>query len=156
MDPRAERAKSLFEGGYNCAQSLLLAFASDIGLDEKTAAALASSFGGGMGRLREACGALTASFMVLGLVYGGYPPGDDAAKASHYRRVQELAAAFREANGALLCRELLGRPAGPDHYVPDARTPEYYAKRPCAGIIARAAEALAGYLDANPPLHCSS
>lgn len=150
MDPHAQRAKALFESGYNCAQSLLLAFAPDVGLDENTAAALASSFGGGMGRLREVCGALTASFMVLGLRYGGYPPNDDAAKAGHYRRVQELAAAFREDNGTLLCRELLGRPAGPDHYVPDSRTPEYYAERPCSGIITRAAAALAAYLESHP------
>lgn len=149
MDPRAERAKTLFESGYNCAQSLLLAFAPDAGLDEKTAAALASSFGGGMGRLREVCGALTASFMVLGLIYGGCSPGDTGAKAEHYRRVQELAAAFREANGTLLCRELLDRPPGPDHYVPQERTPEYYAERPCASIIARAAEALADYLNSH-------
>ena len=155
MESHAARAKGLFQKGYNCAQSLLLAFASDVGLDERTASALSSSFGGGMGRLREVCGALTASFMVLGLVYGGYPPGDDAAKAEHYRRIQEMAAAFREANGALLCRELLGRPSGPDRYVPDARTAEYYAKRPCADIIARAAEALANYLDTHPPFNHS-
>lgn len=151
MDSHAERAKTLFEKGYNCAQSVLLAFAGDAGLDEKTASALASSFGGGMGRLREVCGALTASFMVLGLVYGGYPPGDDNAKAEHYRRVQQLAGTFRDANGTLLCRELLGRPPGADHYVPDARTSDYYAARPCTGIIVRAAEALAVYLAANRP-----
>lgn len=150
MDIHAERAKALFENGYNCAQALLLAFAPDAGLDEKTAAALASSFGGGMGRLREVCGALTASFMVLGLVYGGYPPNDRQAKAEHYRRVQELAAAFREANGSLLCRELLGRPDGPDYFVPDARTKEYYAGRPCADIIVQAAGILADYLAAHP------
>lgn len=151
MDPRAERAEALFKNGYNCAQSLLLAFGPDVGLDEKTAAALASSFGGGMGRLREVCGALTASFMVLGLVYGGYPPDDTQAKAEHYRRVQEVAAAFRQANGTILCRELLDRPAGPDRFVPEERTPEYYAKRPCASIIAQAAGTLAAYLSANPP-----
>lgn len=150
MGLRAERAKTLFESGYNCAQSVLLAFGPDAGLDEKTAAALASSFGGGMGRLREVCGALTASFMVLGLIYGDYPPNNTQAKAEHYRRVQELAAAFCKANGTLLCRELLDRPAGPDHYVPQERTPEYYAERPCASIIANAAETLADYLSAHP------
>lgn len=150
MDSHAEHAKALFESGYNCAQSVLLAFAPETGLDEQTASRLASAFGGGMGRLRETCGALTASFMVLGMVYGGYPPGDDASKAELYRRVQELAGRFREAHGTTLCRELLGRPDGPDHYVPEARTPEYYGKRPCAGIITRAAEMLAVYLEENP------
>lgn len=150
MDERALRARELFESGWNCAQSLLLAFAEDAGLDEKTAARLASSFGGGMGRLREVCGALSASFMVLGLVYGGYPPCDSEQKAAHYKRVQELAASFRERRGTLLCRELLGKPEGPDSFVPAERTPEYYAARPCADIIAEAAEALAAYLRENP------
>ncbi len=150
MDAHALRARELFESGWNCAQSLLLAFTEETGLDEKTAARLASSFGGGMGRLREVCGALSASFMVLGLIYGDYPPDDGGQKAAHYMRVQELAAVFRERRGTLLCRELLGKPEGADHYVPSARTPEYYAARPCAAIIEEAAGALAAYLRENP------
>ncbi len=144
------RAKELFESGWNCAQAVLLAFAPVTGLPDELAARLASSFGGGMGRLREVCGTASASFMVLGLVYGGYDPRDREAKAAHYQRVQELAAGFRERNGSLVCRDILRRPKGPDGARPDARTAEYYAARPCARIVAEAAEALAAYLAAHP------
>ncbi len=149
-DPYAARARTFFETGWNCAQSVLLAFAPDLGLTEETAARLASPFGGGMGRLREVCGALTASFLVLGLRYGGYPPDDRAAKAAQYQRVQELAEGFRARRGTILCRELLGRPEGAEHYVPETRTPAYYAARPCATIVEEAAEALAAYLERTP------
>lgn len=150
MEEHAARARALFESGYNCSQAVLLAFAAETGLPDEQAARLASSFGGGMGRLREVCGTLSASFMVLGLVYGGYDPRDRGAKAAHYRRVQELAAQFRERNGSLICREILRRPKGPDDPRPDARTAEYYAARPCAAIAAEAAAALAAYLAAHP------
>jgi len=150
MDEHAARARALFESGYNCAQAVLLAFAPETGLPDEQAARLASSFGGGMGRLREVCGTASASFMVLGMVYGGYDPKDREAKAALYRRVQELAAQFRERNGSLICREILRRPKGPDDARPDARTPEYYASRPCAAIVAEAAAGLAAYLAAHP------
>ncbi len=152
MEIHALRARENFKKGYNCAQSFLLAFTPEAGLDRGTAARIASSFGGGMGRLREVCGAVSGMFMVAGLLYGGYPSDDDGAKAAHYKRIQKLAAAFRERYGTLLCRELLGLPEGPDHYVPSPRTSEYYARRPCEDIIAGAAEILAAYVEEHPPL----
>ena len=145
-----ELAENNFLAGYNCAQSVLLAFAEDLGLDGDFALRLTSSFGGGMGRLREVCGAVSAILMAAGLVYGYTAPGDDGAKAAHYARVQALAEAFRREHGSILCRELLGR-AGPESPVPEARTAAYYAGRPCAALVGSAAEIFETYLAEHPP-----
>ena len=139
MDGHSEAAGALFEQGYNCAQSVFAAFCDETGLDTDTALRLSSSFGGGMGRLREVCGAVTAMFMVAGLRFGYASPEDDAAKAEHYRLIQSLAREFREKNGSLICRDLLGLPAGADEPVPAARTQAYYDSRPCAGLVMCAA-----------------
>lgn len=135
----AEKAQAFFLEGYNCAQSVMLAFADDLGLDLETAARLASSFGGGMGRLREVCGALSASFMILGLREGYSSPTDDDAKGRQYARVQEIAAQSRAIHGTILCRDLLGLAEGPDQPTPSKRTAEYYATRPCERCIGDAA-----------------
>ena len=145
-----ELAENNFLAGYNCAQSVLLAFAEDLGLDGDFALRLSSSFGGGMGRLREVCGAVSAILMAAGLVYGYTAPGDDGAKAAHYARVQALAEAFRREHGSILCRELLGR-VGPESPVPEARTAAYYAGRPCAALVGSAAEIFETYLAEHPP-----
>ena len=137
---RPEKAAALFEQGYSCSQSVLLAFEEVTGLSEELAARLSAPFGGGMGRLREVCGALTGAFMVLGLIYGSADPRDRAAKTALYRMVQELARRFREENGSIICRELLGCSV-PSSPVPEARTASYYAKRPC-GEMVRCAAAL--------------
>ncbi len=79
----------------------------NLGLDLETALRLSSSFGGGMGRLREVCGAVSGMFMVAGLKYGYSDPHDKPAKAEHYKRIQDLAAEFRDENGSIVCRELL-------------------------------------------------
>lgn len=140
MTDHGKRAEELFRQGYNCAQSVLLAFGDMTGLDDDTAAKLASSFGGGLGRLREVCGAVSGAAMVLGLLRG-YAATDDAqAKREHYQLIQEFARRFREENGSIVCRELLqgtGASAGGD---PEARTDAYYQKRPCAELVRRAAE----------------
>ena len=111
-----ELAENNFLAGYNCAQSVLLAFAEDLGLDGDFALRLSSSFGGGMGRLREVCGAVSAILMAAGLVYGYTAPGDDGAKAAHYARVQALAGArlhpLPGASGQ--SRPGVPRPGGPD------------------------------------------
>lgn len=145
---RAEIALQNFTDGKNCAQAVLLAFSDLTGLDEQTALRLASSFGGGMGRLREVCGAVSAMFMVAGLVYGSDNPTDKAAKTADYARIQALAARFREKNGSLLCRELLAEPDTSP--TPADRTAEYYQKRPCALLCADAAEIMAEYLQEHP------
>lgn len=139
---RAARAKNYFYEGYNCAQSVLLAFSQECGLSRETALLLSSSFGGGMGRLREVCGAVSAMFMAAGLCLGYQDPRDGGAKARHYERIQRMAARFRQENGSYICRELLSLPQGPDAPRPAERTPEYYRRRPCADLIYSAARIL--------------
>lgn len=139
-------ARGFFERGYNCAQSVFGAFCDVTGLDFKTAVKLAAPFGGGMGRLREVCGAVSAMFMVAGLKYGYTDPKDADAKAEHYKLIQTLAEKFREENGSIICRELLGLPGGPDSPEPEARTEAYYKNRPCAEYVAFAARTLENLL----------
>ena len=147
---KAAKARELFMEGYNCSQSVFGAFAEDIGLDFETAMKLSSSFGGGMGRLREVCGAVSAMFMIAGLIYGYSDPGEYNLKAQHYKRIQELATEFKKKHGTIICRELLGLTVeGADDPLPEKRTSEYYAKRPCPDIIASATEIIAGYIDTN-------
>lgn len=145
-----ERAEQNFLSGYNCAQSVLLAFADDLGLEPEFALRLASSFGGGMGRLREVCGAVSGILMAAGLFYGYSSPNDDEAKATHYALVQELAGRFRAEYGTILCRELLGR-KGAEAPVPEKRTEAYYAQRPCARFVGGAARILEEYMAEHPP-----
>ena len=104
----SKKAGELFREGYNCAQSVFCAFADDLGLDFETALKLSSSFGGGMGRLREVCGAVSAMFMIAGLKYGYTTPNNDNIKAEHYTRIQKLAEEFKKRNKTIICRELLG------------------------------------------------
>lgn len=140
---RSERARELFLQGYNCSQAVVLAFCDVTGLDEQTALRLSSSFGGGMGRLREVCGTASGMFLVAGCLWGPTDPADRAAKAEHYALIQEMARRFRErSGGSIVCRELLGA-AGRDHApVPTERTPEFYRKRPCLQLVSDAAEIL--------------
>lgn len=147
---RRDRAEAYFLEGYNCSQSVALAFADLVPVERKQLAALASSFGGGMGRLREVCGACTGAFIILGLLYGCDGPTAGPEKAEHYARIQGLAKAFAEKNGSFICRELLGRQAKYDTPVPDARTKEYYAARPCAALVGCAAELTEQYIREHP------
>lgn len=134
----ASRAKENFLKGYSCAQSVLLAFAQPLGMTEETALLLSSSFGAGMGRLREVCGALSSLLMIQGLLEG-YTEPDKDAKAAHYARVQALAARFREEMGSIICRDLLGGENVSTQPVPEARTAAYYAARPCLKAVECAA-----------------
>ena len=145
-----EKAVENFLAGYNCAQAGFLSFAEDLGLTEDFALRLASSFGGGMGRLREVCGGVSAILMAAGLLYGYAAPDDDRAKAAHYALIQDLAEEFRRENGSIICRELLGR-EGPEAPVPEKRTAAYYAQRPCARLVGSAAAILERYMAAHPP-----
>lgn len=139
---RRERAMSLFESGYNCTQSVVLAFSDLLDLPEETLAQLVSAFGGGMGRLREVCGSMSGVFFVTGMLYGYHEPKDFEGKKALYAKVQELACRFEEQNGSIVCRELLGLDHRRDEPVPQERTPEYYRKRPCKELIGCAAEIL--------------
>ena len=142
MNDHAKRAQELFYAGCNCAQAVFCAFAEDMGLDLDTAARLASSFGGGLGRLRELCGALSGAELALGMLRGYSDVTDPARKAEHYARVRELAERFRAQNGTILCRELLKGVETTPGGVPEPRTPEFYARRPCLRLVGEAAAIL--------------
>lgn len=151
--PRGQRAMGFFLDGYNCTQAVVLAFADLIGMDEKTLLRMSSSFGGGMGRLREVCGAVSGMFLVAGFLYGYDTPGaaGQQEKAEHYARIQELAGEYRAVNGSIVCRELLGLGTkGADAPTPEQRTPEYYKKRPCGQVIGIAATIMEKYVEAHP------
>ena len=144
---RGNKAAELFVEGYNCAQSVAMAFSDVTGLDEKTSARLISGFGGGMGRLREVCGAVSGMFFVLGTLYG-YDSPDDEKKKQLYTDVQALAAKFREENGSIICREILKNP--PSDPNPSPRTAEYYAVRPCARMVYAAAVLMEEFIAEHP------
>lgn len=136
---RAEQAKAYFTSGYNCAQSVYMAYADLFGIESKQAAIIAAPMGGGMGRLREVCGACSASFLIAGLAIPCDEPSDMQAKKECYAMVQRLAERFREENGSIICRELLGLSEKKDSPTPSPRTTEYYKKRPCAELVYLAA-----------------
>ncbi len=146
METHAEKAGKLFAAGHNCAQSVFCAFGDVHGLEPELARRISSSFGGGMGRLREVCGALSGIFMVIGVLYGGYDGNDLAAKSRHYAIIQELAGKFRAKYGTLLCRDILGLPEGTSKPEPEPHDPAYLARRPCPGCIACAADILDEFL----------
>lgn len=141
-----ELAQKNFEGGCNCAQAVLLAFSDLTGLDEQTAMKLSASFGGGMGKLREVCGAVSGMFMAAGMILADGEIPTQEAKAAHYARIRDLAARFKEENGSYLCRELLdGIPTSSDP-APEERSPKYYKQRPCGELCRCAAELLDQFL----------
>lgn len=147
MGEKAQKAKDLFEQGYNCSQAVFGAFAEDLGIDFDVALKLSSSFGGGMGRMREVCGAVSGMLMVAGIKYGYTSPSDDISKADHYRLVQELANKFKEKNGSIICRELLNLRVKTDSPEPSQRTTEYYKTRSCADFVYDAAEIIENYMN---------
>ena len=148
MDHR-ELAGDLFVNGCNCAQAVVVAFCDDMGLSREFAAKMASSFGGGMGRMREVCGAVSGMLMVAGLLYGYDEPGEkDCRKKEHYALVQELAGKFREEAGSIVCREILKNP--PSDPNPTPRTVEFYKTRPCARMVMLAAGILDAYMETHP------
>ena len=142
-------ATQYFLDGYNCSQAVFLAFAPELGMDRDAAARLSSSFGGGMGRMREVCGAVSGMLLVAGLLYGYSDPGPgDKDKMAHYQLVQHLAGQFRERYGSIICRELLDNP--PSDPAPTPRTAEFYKTRPCARMVIAAAEILDNYIREHP------
>lgn len=145
MTDREKQALANFAAGHNCAQSVLMAYADVLGLTAAQAAMVSVGFGGGMGRLRLHCGAFSAAVMLAGAL-----EGDEGARKEHrpqtYARVQEIHRQFVEKNGTVSCAELLGRAGVPENPTPEERTPEYYAKRPCARIIRSACQIIDGML----------
>lgn len=140
IEDRAKLALHLFENGYNCSQSVFMAYADLYDLDRETAAKLTSSFGGGMGRLREMCGAVSGMFMVLGLHYPATDVTDKKAKIINYEAVQRTAKEFKEELGSYICADLLKIKRQPEEVTPSERNARYYALRPCSRCVAIAAE----------------
>ena len=141
-------AAQLFLDGCSCSQAVMAAFCDVTGMDRSTALRLAAPFGGGIGRMREVCGAVSGMMMVVGLLYGFEPSQGSAAKAAHYHLVQELAEQFRQQAGSIICREILKNPPADPN--PSPRTAEYYASRPCARMVMLAAEILDRYIAEHP------
>ena len=136
MTTNPEKAANNFENGYNCAQSVFMVYSEKFGIGTETALKLSSSFGGGMGRLREVCGAVSAMFMIAGLAKGYTENNNDDIKGKHYQLIQTLAQKFKEKHGTIICRELLGLDRYENSsFIPTKRTPQYYKERPCKEFI---------------------
>lgn len=137
LEARVQKAKDNFKAGYNCCQAVVLAYNDIIGLDQETAASVSSGFGGGMGRMREVCGSVTGMFMIAGFVSPATDPTIKTDRTANYAMIQELAGEFRQENGSIVCKELLGLSpiAGPESPEPSDRTREYYKKRPCEELV---------------------
>ena len=146
--PRAERAEALFRSGYNCSQAVAMAFSDLINTDEKTVARLTSGFGGGVGRMREVCGCILGMTFVMSALYGYDDTSDAKAKAALYGEIQGIAEKFRDENGSIVCRELLGlSPKDIPSPTPEKRTQEFYKKRPCAELVYISARNLEEYIN---------
>ena len=148
IEERVAKARRLFkEEGYNCCQAVVLAYNDVFGIDDDTAAALSSGFGGGMGRMREVCGSVSGMVMLAGLMAPAADPSVKVDRTRNYALVQEMADEFRAMNGSIVCKELLGLvPMGSgaaavakESPEPSDRTPEYYKKRPCEELVGIAA-----------------
>ena len=146
---RGMKAAELFLQGYNCAQSVAVAFSDILNLDESFCAKAVSAFGGGMGRLREVCGAVSGMVFVISLLYGYDDPQDADGKKALYALVQQLAEEFKAENGSIICLEILDNP--PTDPNPSPRTAEYYRQRPCARMVLTAGQILDRYIAAHPP-----
>lgn len=140
MSTCPEQATEHFRSGCNCAQAVLLPFADRFGLDPRTAMRLTAGLGGGLGRLREVCGAVSGMALVLGLEQGNEDPRDAAARAKTNANVQRLARLFRERHGSIVCRELLALEpgGGPPSSDPESGTGSAYRRRPCVEYVADA------------------
>jgi len=146
---RQQSATDNFHQGYNCCQAVLLAFSDILNTDQETLKTIASGFGGGMGRLREVCGAFSAMVMMAGFISPAADPSIKEDRTKNYALVQQFAEKFKELNGgSIVCRELLGlaKNAAKESPVPSDRTADYYKKRPCPIIIGNAAKIIAEYL----------
>ena len=145
---RQELAAQYFMEGYNCAQAVIMAYADTLKLEPGFCAKISSSFGGGMGRMREVCGAVSGMLMVAGLLYGYDGPEEGEVKKAHYACVQALAEEFRNSNGSIICREILKNP--PSDPTPTPRTKSFYEQRPCVRMVMEAVRIMDEYLETHP------
>ena len=154
MSKHSEIAADLFKQGYNCSQAVFSAFCDETGIDRDTALKISSSFGAGMGRMREVCGAVSGMFMVAGALYGYNNSDAKDEKKEHYRLIQDMGERFRQINGSIVCRELLGlKKEGTDSPAPAPRTKEYYKKRPCVEMVRCAAQIMDDIIDEKKSGH---
>lgn len=145
-----EKAIELFREGYNCSQSVFTAFAYRFGIDEETAKKISAGLGGGVGRMREVCGAVSGAAMVIGSICSATQGKDSESKQRNYELVREFADRFTKRNGSVICRELLGLDVKMENSAqPESRTAEYYKKRPCVELVGDAAEILAEIIKEN-------
>lgn len=144
-----ERARELFLEGYNCSQSVFIPFCDRFGIDESTAKKISAGLGGGLGRQREVCGAVSAASMVLGDIIAAQQGADQESKRKNYELVREFCDRFREKHCSIICREMIKDLAKNKGAVPDERTAEYYQKRPCLRVIEDATEILTQMLREN-------
>lgn len=143
MSQRTDKAVELFKRGFNCSQAVFAAFAGEFGMDEETALKVSAGLGGGVGRSREVCGAVSGAAMLVGFKYGATNGDDAEAKAKCYAVVQEIITEFKQTNPSIVCRELLALGEGENtNPIPEARTQNYYKKRPCVQIVEDAARAV--------------
>ena len=150
-EERIQQAIAYFKAGFNCSQSVVAAFADLYGFTPEQALKMSSSFGGGIGRMRQTCGAACGMFILAGLETGSTDGKDNAQKSYNYQVVQDLAQQFREINGSIICSELLGLKTAADDNAPQAseRTDNYYRKRPCAMMVETAARIFAQFLQSR-------
>ena len=149
-EERINKAVELFKEGFNCSQSVVAAFADRYGFTREQALRMSASFGGGIGRMRETCGAACGMFLLAGLETGSTDGKDREGKAANYALVQQLAEEFKKRNGALRCADLLGLShKAPVVSTPEVRTEQYYVKRPCAKIVEEAARIWTEYLESR-------
>lgn len=146
IEERVANARNFFTAGYNCAQAVALAYEDIIGLESQTIARLTASFGGGLSRLREVCGAVSGMAFVAGVLIPADNPQNSVAKRENYALMQSFAETFRVENGSIVCRELLGLTCTKEEPIPSERTAEYYRKRPCVEYVATAARIVGEYL----------
>lgn len=147
IEDRIERSVELFKSGYNCAQSVTAAFADMYGFTEEQALRMSASFGAGIGRMRQTCGAACGMFLLAGLEKGAVDGADREGKAANYKLVQDLAESFRKECGSIICAELLGLKKPEGTHVPEERTKEYYKKRPCVKTVETAARIWGAFLE---------
>ncbi len=144
---KRELGEKYFKDGYNCAQAVALAFQNELHFNEDFIVKLVSGYGGGFGRMREVCGAVSGMIFVLNALEGTIDPNDNEAKMELYQKVQTLMKEFKEKNGSYICRELLALPEHNSEPTPEKRTENYYKKRPCASLVGDACEILENYLN---------
>ena len=147
IQQRSDKARELFKNGYNCAQAVFLAYCDLFDVVPEFAATISAPFGGGMGRMREVCGAVSGMTIAVGFISPNNQPNDNVNKQKCYATVQELAERFRLENGSIVCRELLGLAQQKDDPTPSPRTEEYYKKRPCSKMVEEGARIFADYLE---------